>query len=62
MPTQIALLIYGDRTTSPQCGQVRRKRGNGSGVRQSLEALQCRRKRGIPHHIAGGRLEQLGRE
>jgi hypothetical protein len=60
--TQVALLIYGDRTTSPQRGQVRHKQGNGSGVRRSLEALLCHRKRGIPHHIVGGRPEQPGRE
>jgi len=60
--TQIALLIYGDRTTSPQRGQVRHKRGNGLGVRRSREALLCHRKRGIPHHIVGGRPEQPGRE
>ncbi|MDP8935798.1 MAG: hypothetical protein M3N42_17105 [Cyanobacteriota bacterium] len=62
MPTQIALLVYGDHTTSVQRGQVRHTRGNGSGVRWSLEALQCHRKRGIPHHIAGGHPEQPGRE
>lgn len=60
--TQVALLIYGDRTTSPQRGQVRHKRGNGSGIRRSLEALLCHRKRGIPHHIVGGHPEQPGRE
>ena len=59
--TQVALLIYGDRTASPQRGQVRHKQGNGSGVRRSLEALLCHRKRGIPHHIVGGRPEQPGR-
>jgi hypothetical protein len=62
MPTQVALLVYGAGTTSRPRGEVRHKRGNGSGVRWSLEALQCRRKRGIPHHIAGGHPEQPGRE
>jgi hypothetical protein len=60
--TQVALLVYADRTTSPQRGQARHKRGNGSGVRRSLEALLCHRKPGIPHHIVGGHPEQLGRE
>ena len=59
---QVALLVYGDRTTPPQRGQVRHKLGNGSGVRRSLEALLCHRKGGIPHHIVGGRPEQPGRE
>jgi len=62
MPTQVALLVYGDHTTSPQGGQVRHTRGNVSGLRRSLEALQCHRKRGIPHHIVDGHPEQLGRE
>ncbi|MEG4408984.1 hypothetical protein [Microcoleus sp. MON2_D5] len=62
MPTQVALLVYADRTTSPQHGQVRYKQGNGLGIRRCLEALQFHRKRGIPHHIAGGHPEQLGRE
>jgi hypothetical protein len=62
MPTQVALLIYAYHTTSPQRAQVRHKQGNGLGIRRSLEALQFHRKRGIPHHIAGGHPEQLGRE
>lgn len=62
MPTQVALLVDADRTASPQRGQVRHKRGNGLGIRRCLEALQFHRQRGIPHHIAGGHPEQLGRE
>ena len=62
MPTQVGRLVYDDRTTSPQRGQVRHKQGSGSGVRGSREALLCHRKRRIPHHIVGERPEQPGRE